>query len=338
METRKVQLSVQGSFILTLPKSWVHEVGLSKGDQVALETEDDGSLRVYAQARKTREGTANAISVESFPSMQLLDLCIKASYIQGNDITEIISKHNLRSDQKRWIKESIAGLVGTEIGEEFADKVVLLNLVDPLKFPIDTVLQRFSEVAKAIFVDAIDGVVHGDFDLARDAYERGKESARFYRLLMRQIIQCARNRQIAHQMGIKDIGEVIIRATCTRELSRLAYYAMRIAQHVIVLEKADVRRDLIETIEKMSTIAGQMHDKAMNAFLKMDINLAGESMEKMDSERTLFEQGMKQILMLKPDAKIATELALIIRDLRAIAGYAVAIADDAVLRAFAKRS
>lgn len=334
METRKLQVSAQGSFMLTLPKSWVQQAGLQGGDNVFVDSEEDGSFRIFPSASKPRrESRSNTLFIESFPSVKLLDLSVKASYIQGNDVTEIASKQKLSPDQKRWIKEAVSGLVGTEISEEFADRVVLLNLLDPLKFHIDVVFQRFSDVAKAIYQDATRALLDHDSEMAMDAFERGKESAKLYRLLMRQVILCSRNRQISYQMGQRDIGDLMVCAMASRELSRLAYYAMRIAQHALALTKVKLSKETTRVIVEMCQIANDMHEKAVNAYLKSDITLANSVIDKMDAERTLFAEGIRQILRMDHHAD-AVELSLLIRDFRGIAGYAVAIADNAVLRCF----
>jgi bifunctional DNA-binding transcriptional regulator/antitoxin component of YhaV-PrlF toxin-antitoxin module len=41
---RKVQQNVSGSYLFTLPKEWVEQQGLKKGDVIGIKELDDGSL------------------------------------------------------------------------------------------------------------------------------------------------------------------------------------------------------------------------------------------------------------------------------------------------------
>jgi hypothetical protein len=72
------------------------------------------------------------LKIDSTLDRKMLELSITASYIQGHDITEISSADKIPPEQKRWIRQTVENLIGVEIAEEYADKVVLQNLVDVL--------------------------------------------------------------------------------------------------------------------------------------------------------------------------------------------------------------
>ena len=98
-------------------------------------------------------------------------------------------------------------------------------------------LERFAETSKAVFQDAIRALALPDLSLAQDAYERGEQSIKVYRLLMRLALQAAKSKNIREQMKLHDISSVIIKIIAIRELGRMAYYSMRIAQHVAEIDK-----------------------------------------------------------------------------------------------------
>ncbi|TRM73754.1 histidine kinase, partial [Sulfolobus sp. E5] len=47
MEVRRVQKFGKSTLMVSLPAEWVKEVGLSPGESVYLEVDEDGSLKVY---------------------------------------------------------------------------------------------------------------------------------------------------------------------------------------------------------------------------------------------------------------------------------------------------
>ena len=152
-------------------------------------------------------------------------------------MTEIVSKTKIDPDQKRWIRKAADGLIGVEITEDFADRVVLQNFADPARFELNVMLERFAETSKAVFQDAIRALALPDLSLAQDAYERGEQSIKVYRFLMRLALQAAKSKNIREQMKLHDISSVIIKIITIRELGRMAYYSMRIAQHVAEIDK-----------------------------------------------------------------------------------------------------
>ena len=75
-----------------------------------------------------------------------------------------------------------------------------------------------------------------------------------------------------------------------------------------------------------------MQTLAMKALLSRDIGAADSVFRKMPMVRQLYESGFT--LPMKGKGRDAYHLTLILRDVRGIAGYAVALADDAVLGIF----
>jgi phosphate uptake regulator len=335
-EVRKVQTNAAGSFIITIPKDWATKSGLRKGDTISVEMEEEGSFRIVQKAGRprTQQSHTKSFKVEDFPNEKLLSMCIVASYIQGHDITEITSNVPMRTEQKKWIRNAVEGLVGVEISEDYSDRVVLQNLIDPSKFEIDKVLLRFSAVSAAIYRDALRALTSGNFDLAADAFERGEESQKLYRLLMRQAIMAARSRSVREGMGLEDIGEVIVRALAVRELGRLSYYAMRIAQHVEELTGSKIPTDIMFDLTQIERLCFEMQSQAVEALLKKDLLTSAKVIDMMENVRQIHNHAVAIITKDGFEEKAVLSLHLLLRDLRAMAAYAVAIADDAVLGLF----
>ncbi len=330
MEVRKLQTTVGGTFIVTIPKEWAENLGLQKGDLLNVDR-DENDIVISATRGKKQSTQSNSINIEQFKDQKLLELCITASYIQGHDITEIHSKNKISPDQKRWVRQAVDGLIGVEISEDYANRIILQNLIDPSKFDLDTLLEKFASTSKAVFQDAINALVEVDLSLAQDAYERGDQSTKLYRLLMRLALQAIKSRQIRDQMKIRDSSSVVIRIIAIRELGRMAYYAMRIAQHVGEIEKR-LDEQIASVIQKMTKITTEMQDHALNALLKKDLATASTIIDRMVTVRRLYETASP--LISRYPERTVLALSLIIRDIRAFAGYAVALADDAVLGVF----
>jgi phosphate uptake regulator len=296
-----------------------------------MELEESGLLISPATSRPS--SLTRTLEIDRFENQKLLELCITASYLQGHDVTEILSKDKILPDQKRWVRQAVEGLIGVEIAEDYSDRIILQNLIEPSRFGIEKLLERFSITAKAVFQDAIKAFIENDLTLAQDAFERGEESTKLYRLLMRLALLAARNKKIRDEMKAGDFSTVAVRIIAIRELGRIAYYAMRIAQHVGEIEKK-LDQDVIALIQKMTRITIEMQEQAFAALGNKDLSQAASVIDRMGQVRKLYENA-HTLVVKESNQRTSLALFLIIRDIRAIAGYAVALADDAVLGIFA---
>jgi AbrB family looped-hinge helix DNA binding protein len=332
MEVRKLQTTAAGTFIITVPKNWVEKIGLKKGDLVSVELDEEGSI-VVSPTRTRPVSQTNSIEIEQFKDQKLLELCITASYIQGHDVTEIVSGDKMHPDQKRWVRQAVDGLVGVEITEDYADKVVLQNLIDPSKFEIQKLLERFSNITKAVFQDSIKALLSKDIILAEDAFDRGAESTKLYRLLMRLALQSVKLRRLREDMKQIDVTDAVIDVIAIRELGRMAYYAMRIAQHAGEIQR-DLDEELSSVIQRMARATADMAEQSFASFVNKDLAQASSIIDKMSHVRKLYDGAQLSLQRLPEKQYLA--LSLIVRDIRAVAGYAVALADVSVLRIFRK--
>ena len=331
MEIRKIQTTAAGTFIITIPKEWAETLEMKKGDSVSVDLEESN---IIVTPMKPRPGVQSSpLDIGLFKSQRALELRIISSYIQGHDVTEIVSEDTMKSEQKKWIRQTVEGLIGVEIAEDYAKKVVLQNLVDPTKFDLNKLIERFSSVSTAIFQDAVRALVEKDPALAQDAFARGNESTKLYRLLMRLALQASNDKTLRAQMGLPNVSSVIVRIIAIRELERISYYAMRIAEHVSALDRR-VPEKMVSLIERMGRLASEMQGQAISAIITKNLEGVSQFSDKMGRVRALYEDAHAEAMKL---TEFETSLAftLITRDIRGIASFAVTMADDAVLGAFA---
>ena len=297
---------------MTLPKEWVEKLKLKKGDLLSTETEGDSLVIAPTEARHA--GEARTIDVDKLKDQRLLELNITASYILGHDVTRIYSPGNkMQAYHKEWIREVLDGLMGVEITEDYADHISLLNLIDPWKFSLPEMVERFSAASLAVLVDAAKALEAGDSNLAKDADLRGAEGAKLYSFMMRLAFEAARNRKLREHMNIPDVNSVIVLAIATRELGRIAYYSMWTARHVKELT-ARPEPALVSIIRRMTDITEEMLTLSVKALMSKDIAAADSVFRKMPQVRQLYEDGYT--LPMKGGAKDAYHLTLILRDVR----------------------
>jgi len=333
LEIRKLQKIKGGSFTLSLPKQWVENRKLKSGEQIAVSEEEDGSLRIFPMGTAIGKPLEVTLSLEDFPSLKALEYCVATYYIQGSSRLNIVSRKVMSAEQKKRLKQLRTELPGVEVGEEAANRLSFQVLIDPTTFSLESLIEKASAFSLRLQEDAVKSLVQWDLSQAKEVQERGGEAQRHYRVMIRQVALSSLSRTIADKIGVRNCQECVTFALVARDLSRVVYHSSSIARHVLMLEaKKKVDSAILQAIASMSGAASEMQRNAATAFLKKDVKLAITVLNKMSEIREKEEALIKSVMEKVKDVDTAINLSIIARDLRRIAGYAVAIADDAMNR------
>jgi phosphate uptake regulator len=338
MEIRRLQHIKGGSFTLSLPKEWVEMQKLRRGEEIAVLDEEDGSLRLYPIKMEREEPAEVVLTLEDFPEIRALEYCIGTYYIQGGNKISITSKSIIPADVKKRLKLLRMDLPGVEVAEERADAISFHVIIDPAAFLLESLIEKTSSFSIHLQEDAVRSILNDDFQLASEVIERSREALRHYRMTIRQVALASFSKTIARKVGVKNCRECVTFALIARDLNRLVYHSSSIAKQYLTLKgKAKVSREILRAIEDISSIVLEMQRDAVQAFLKKDVMVAIATMGRMSDARQKQEGLLTTILKKVKDADIAVALSHVARDLRRIAGYSVAIADDAMNRTLAPK-
>jgi len=333
LEIRKLQKIKGGSFTLSIPKKWVDTRRLKRGQQMVISEENDGSLSVYPVTALSEKPLKVMLQLEEFPDIKALEYNIATYYIQGTDRIDIVSKEIIPAEQKRKLKLLRLAMPGVEVSEEGANRISFQVLIDPAAFRLESLLSKTSTFSLHLQEDVVKSMINWDFPLAREVIERSGEALRHYRLTIRQVALASISKAIAKEIGIRGCQECVTFALMARDLSRLVYHCSQIARHVLSLEhKRKVSRGILNLVEEVSKLAYNMQKDAVQSFLKKDTKLAVHVLRKMGDVRKKEKKLLKEVIKKVKDIDTAVTMGLICRDLRRIAGYSVAIADDGMNR------
>lgn len=333
MEVRKLQKIKGGSFTLSLPKDWVERRQLKSGDQISVSEEEDGSVRIFPMGVRSERPLEVTLSLEDFPSLRALEYCVATYYTQGSNRINIVSDKIMLAEQKKRLKQLRTELPGVEIAEEEASRLSFQVLIDPATFSLESLIEKTSAFSLRLQEDAVKSLVEWSMPLAKEVQERSGEAQRHYRVMIRQVALASLSRTIAQKIGVRNCQECVTFALVARDLSRLVYHSSQIARHLLVLhDKRRVQESILEAVAELSNLVLEMQKNAAQAFLRKDVSLAISVLNKMSDVRGKEESSLKNILERVKDVDSAITLSIIVRDIRRIAGYAVAIADDAMNR------
>jgi len=333
VKIRRLQKIKGGSFTLTLPKRWVEKRKLRSGEQIAVSEEEDGSLRIYPLVMPFDKRLEVELRLEDYPNLRALEYCIGTYYIQGSNKISIVSREVIPAEDKKRLKLLRMELPGVEVAGEAANKLSFYVLIDPSVFSLESLIEKTASFSLQLQEDAVRSVLEHNFPLAAEVMERSKEALRHYRMTIRQVALASLSKSIAKNIGVRNCQECITFALIARDLNRMVYHSSSIVRHILALQhKKEIKREILDAIAEMSKIAHEMQEKAVQAFLKKDIRLAIITMGRMNSVREKEKMLLTKVMEKTRDTDTAVVLGMIARDLRRIAGYAIAIADDAMNR------
>ena len=76
-EARKIQFTGKSSYIVSLPKSWINEMGLKRGDQVRMHRQGTNEIIVSPQKLRIRKMTNDGAIIEIDATKTLIQYRVK---------------------------------------------------------------------------------------------------------------------------------------------------------------------------------------------------------------------------------------------------------------------
>lgn len=321
-ELRKVQRTPGGTFFVCLPKAWAERNGLQRGAVVGVSETADGKLVVDAK-----------FGVEPLPKTAVLEPSphlgreIIAKYLLGFDVMRVEGKGGIGFDIRDAVKNTARNLIGLEIVEEDHSGIVLQCLLEPSGFPPEKILRRGYSIAAGMHRDVVNAFVDGDVQLAKGVMARDDEGNRLYFLLVRILRTIIQNPSLSDRLGVGPIECLDYRLAASL-VEAIGDECVRAATKTVELAGAKPDKDLGKLFANFQLICFDAHDKALEAFLTGDIELA----EKVRSIRPKIEKDYAAIegLTQSQSLDFVPQVLAIASFLRQIYEHSVDIADLAV--------
>jgi phosphate uptake regulator len=284
MESRKLQKVGYSTLSVSLPRGWIKEKGLKRGDTVFFMPEKDGAIKVYPSelANPKEEVDEYICNADLCVDPKMMERVIVGNYILGREVFSIISSERMRSEHIDEIRGVIRKLIGLGIVEETPERITLQCSVDPKKFQIDMLLRRLSLISLTIVKESVQALADSDESLAQNAINREDEADTMCMLAMRLLISAQRKREVAEGIGLTDPLYILYYGLMLRSLELIADYAEEIARRVITLlrkYKDKLPKWVIERLSNLNDLAHDLVTKSVDAFFIGDIKIANSLLE-----------------------------------------------------------
>lgn len=328
-ETRKIQYTGGSSFIVSLPKRWIQELGLKQGDHVLISRQGNSLLQISPASRRSiKEQREAVIEVLKENNPYYLARKLISLYFLGYNMIHIFPKENnrLTSDQREVIKDVVRRLLmGTEIIADSASGMTLQVLINLLDLSVDAAFKRMILIAKSMHVDVMLSLKENNIELAREVLKSDDEVDRFSFYIVRQLNIAIKNEHLLNEIGLQDSRNCLGYRLITKSAERIADHAVLIAKDLIE-SRRPINPEIVKRITVMSNFALGVLDEACLSMFKQDYNSADKAIEK----TRRIDDLEKSIVNGSSDLRDMNEIyrvKIISENLRRVAEYASDIAE-----------
>ena len=327
-ETRKLQYTGGSSYIVSLPKKWIQDLGLKQGDHVVIMRQSNSVLQIVPASRRiTKEQKEATIEVAKDNNPYFIARKLIALYFLGFNIINIVPKEErLLADQREVIKNIVRRiLMGTEIIADSATGITLQVLINLLDLSVDAAFKRMLLIAKSMYRDTLLALKENNIELAEEVVKSDDEVDRFSFYIIRQLKIAIKNDHLLKEIGLKEPRNCLGYRLIAKSVERVADHAVIISKDIIEIRQP-LNKDIADKIAAMSYFALEVLDDACLSMFKRDYEAADKAIEKARKIDEM-EKAVIQSASKPRDINELYRIKLITENIRRVAEYASDIAE-----------
>ena len=327
-ETRKIQFTGKSSYIVSLPKQWVMDLGLKQGDQIRMIRKDSSTLEIYPPKFETRSQKKEdaTIEIDNEETSSIVRKLISLYFLGYKTINIKPKTGRLSPNQRNAVKEAVKRmLMGSEIISDSSGGITVQVLVNLLELSVDGAFKRMIHLAKSMSNDAILAMKENNLELAQEVINTDDEVDRFGFYIIRQLKIAIQNEHMLKEMGFRNARDCLGYRLVVKNIERTGDHAAFIAKDVLEFKKP-VKKDIVEKIEEMNEFALSVLDDSCLALFKEDYVQAEKTIEK-TNEIIKYEKRVRDASKSLKDDEEIYRIRRMTENIRRISEYSSDIAE-----------
>jgi len=328
-EMRKIQFTGKSSYIVSLPKGWVMDMGLKQGDQVTIVRQGTSTLQIIPSKRHTKSVEIEDAMFEINPDDEGAVIVRKlvSLYFLGFKTINVKPKSGrLKPSQRFAVKDAVKRvLMGTEITADSTDGITIQVLINLFELSIDGAFKRMLLIAKSMQNDALLALEEANFDLANEVINSDDEVDRFSFYIIRQLKIAIQNEHMLKDMGFENARSCLGYRVIVKNIERVGDHAVGIAKDLLEFKKP-IRKSVVEEIREMSNFSLSVLDEACLSLFKKDFTQAEIAIQK-TAEITKYEKKVFESIKSLRDDEEVYRVRRMVENIRRISEYASDIAE-----------
>ena len=328
-ETRKIQFTGKSSYIVSLPKQWVTELGLKQGDQIRIVRKGSSTLELYPPKYESRTQKKEDATIEIDDKEEASSIVRKliSLYFLGFKTINVKPKNGrLSPNQRNTVKGAVKRmLMGSEIISDSSEGITVQVLVNLLELSVDGAFKRMIHLAKSMSSDAILAVKENNLELAQEVINTDDEVDRFGFYIIRQLKIAIQNEHMLKEMGFRNARNCLGYRLIVKNIERTGDHAAFIAKDLLEFKKS-VKKEILEKLQDMNEFCLSALDDSCLALFKEDYSQAEKTIKKTD-EIGKYEKKVRDASKSLKDDEEIYRVRRMSENIRRVSEYASDIAE-----------
>jgi phosphate uptake regulator len=341
---RRVQCTGRGSYIISLPKEWVQDIGLKRGSEIAFNVDADSSLNLVPRKIKEKLEDKDSklkeyyINVDPKDDLQSTLRMIKALYVISADVIRIHFRNvedasKCKNEIKNFARDTF---LGAEVIDETEDEITLQILIKHSEFPIEKAVRRMAIIALSANRDAITALKNRNPELFQSVVNARNDANRLGLYVVRQL-KFGIEHNLYRELEFKTPKEFLLYRIVVNDIKNIAENALNITNNLATFQKLiddqllfikePIDEEVFSQMLNFNSVAHQLFEESTKAMFKRDYNAAESLIAQRGSFVTLENDLIRLMSSKKLDPNVASLLRLMLDSSRRILDYAQDIAE-----------
>ncbi len=357
MGFRRVQRTGRGSFITSLPKEWVKQIGIDRGTEIAFKERDDSSLllvprKILEERKEAEKPNPKEFFVLVDPKEESESVCrrLRALYVVSAELIRIRFKATGDfSKHKACINNLVRNtLLGSEIIDETPNEMTLQILINHPEFPVESAIRRMAILALIANRDAILALKNtGQKDLIKNVQDGYNDVNRLNLYVVRQL-KFGIERNLFKELGFRTPKEFLSYRLVASVIKSIADNAVNIANNIVTLERLlenqmlflnePIDEEVYTQIVEFNSQAHKSFEDALKALFQRSYEHADKIMAESERFTTLENDLIKLMFSKKLDPNVSSIFRLILDGSRRVVEYSRGVAEVTLHRTVEEKS
>ena len=274
MDTRKIIAFGKSTYSITLPKKWILDNKLGKGDTVSIRELPLGRLEISPSSRQAEKAKRISINIEDKPLKEIQREFL-AAYTKGYSIIDLLGDHEGKvSELRRRLHE----LIAVEVMEVAPKRITANVFFDVSTISLPNIISRLELITKTILDDT------------QSILKRGKRGEMKYRELMEKKREVDRQSLFAIRIIVNALTDPVFAAGIGGDPLKLSYiwhlieYMEKISDYILTIAFYMTSTNLVErlgiqgrnNVYNIFSDVGHTYAHALKSYNKNSVPLANQ--------------------------------------------------------------